>query len=82
MNSSFIDSYAKTFGYKQLQYQRKKSIYIKKINDEFIIFETKKNNKYVKFFYNETVKEFKISDMCLAVIENTPLAWELENDNL
>ena len=55
---------------------------MKKLEEGFIVFKIKKDNKYVNFFFNDKQKTFKVGDMLLSILEEKPLAWELENDNV
>ena len=82
MNSEYSDLYANAFGYKRKQYKKDETIYMKKLEEGFIVFKIKKDNKYVNFFFNDKQKTFKVGDMLLSILEEKPLAWELENDNV
>ena len=82
-NNFYIKEYAKAFGYNHLKYQVGKTVYVKTLPKGFSIFSIEHGDKYVNFFFNEQEKIFKVGDLALALLENTPLtSWEQTNDNV
>tara|TARA_Y100000593_G_C4306486_1_gene336022 strand:- start:361 stop:618 length:258 start_codon:yes stop_codon:yes gene_type:complete len=80
-HNNIVKEYAKKFKYKKLIHSaiETKEIFVKNIGNEFLVMESDKDSKYVNFYFNENFKTFKKGDLFLGIIENTPLAWEVEN---
>lgn len=81
-SEEYIKDYVKAFNYKEVKYpdRRDKKMYLKKVEEGFIIIESLDESKYVYFYLNEKSKTFKKSDLLLCAIEQTPAAWEAENE--
>ena len=65
--NSILKKYTEFFNYKKLE--------------DFIVIEKLFESKYVNFYFNDANKIFKESDLLLAVMNNTPVAWSEENVN-
>tara|TARA_A100001515_G_scaffold137302_1_gene129771 strand:+ start:211 stop:456 length:246 start_codon:yes stop_codon:yes gene_type:complete len=74
----YLSEYARIFNYRQFINSENKKVFLKRTNEGFIVFEPDIEEKYVNFYFNEKTKKFKSGDLFLAVLEATPIAWELE----
>ena len=74
--------YVDHFGYKQLLFpeMKHKKSYIKNTKNGFLIIESLEESKIATFYFNDSVKKFKKSELPLCVLENIPAAWEAENE--
>ena len=70
--------YVKAFNYKEVLFPQlnNKRSFIKKTAKGFIVIESLKESKIANFFFNDSTKIFKKSELLICAIENTPAAWE------
>jgi len=85
MKNKYLEDYATTFGYKRINpdsdtHMKRTSIYFKKVNNDCMVIEKIDGDKYVNFYLNNKHKTFKESDLLLAIMENSPVAWEKESE--
>ena len=80
--NDILKKYTAYFNYKKLEdFSNKKTIFLKHVDKGFIVIEKFFESKYVNFYFNDSRKMFKESDLLLAVMNNTPVAWSEEYVN-
>lgn len=78
---NYLNKYAEMFNYNILETAEDNSlIYLKKTKEGFVVIEKIKESKYINFYHQKQIKTFKESDLFLGIINETPIAWEVEND--
>ena len=74
--NSILKKYTEFFNYKKLEdFSNNKTVFLKHVDKGFIVIEKLFESKYVNFYFNDANKIFKESDLLLAVMNNTPVAW-------
>ena len=79
-NNECVKHYAERFNYKEIMYPvvTNKKVYLKEVNEGFIVIESLSESKYVNFYLNDETKTFKKSDLMICALERIPAAWEAE----
>ena len=75
-NNIYLKYYAKKFGY--VSDDSTGCSYTKNTREGSILMLSSNQSKYVEFFFNEKNKTFRKGDLFLAVLNETPVAWEAE----
>ena len=77
---NFLGKYAELFKYEKVKSDNKQIVFFKKTINGYIVIEKFEESKYLNFYYNDRKKQFKESDLALAIINNHPVGWDEEKN--